>query len=625
MCGIAGFTLFRHPPPDPAALLARMGHIIAPRGPDGAGSRLAPPIALAHRRLAVRDLRGGAQPMASADLGQWLVFNGEIYNPDELPRPPGALAEGPSDTARLLEALVVDPLAVLPRLDGMFAFAFWNTRTRELLLARDRFGIKPLFYTLRDGELVFASDARAVRLHPRVSGDLDPASVAACFALGHVPAPASICRDVRKLPPGHFLLFGPEGRPRLAPFGALPAPDAESPPPAECAAIIRNRLRLAVRRQLRAEVPVGLLLSGGLDSSSLAVLAAQESSVPLHSFSLGFPESSFDESPHARFIADFCGFTHHHAVLTADQAAASLPDAVACLDEPLFDPSLLPTFALMRFVRPDAKVVLGGEGGDELFGGYPAFQAHRLAEGLARLPAPVWNAIARWARRRPASARYASFPALLSLFLQHRSLPPASRFLAWMGLPGPTVAPLLAPALRETLPPAPDDGFLDLQALPSSDAFERLRLAALRRYLQDHVLAKVDRASMAHGLEVRVPFLDARLADFALRQPMARHVDLFRTKRLLKDAMRGLVPDRIRHRRKAGFMFPLAAWLNGPLRPLLLDTCAPGRLARQGLFDPAHVRMLLDDHFARRADHGRRLWALLVFQLWLAQHESRTV
>jgi len=620
MCGIAGFTFFRHPPPDPDALLARMGEAVARRGPDGAGQITAPPVALAHRRLAILDPEGGAQPMATPNGVHRLVFNGEIYNPTELSRPPDSTPSARSDSAALLHALAADPLAVLPRLDGLFAFALWNHRTRELLLARDRFGIKPLYYAVRDGEIIFSSDARAVLLHPLVSRELDPASIAACFALNHVSAPATIYRDVRKLPPGHTLLFGPDGLRHLGPYWTIPAPDPKPPSAEECADRARDRLRLAVRRQLRAEVPVGLLLSGGLDSSSLAVLAAEESAAPLHSFSLGFEEASFDESPFARAIAHRCGLDHHHDILTGNQAAALLPEAVAALDEPLFDPSLLPTFALARFVRRTVKVVLGGEGGDELFGGYPAFQAHLLAERLARLPAPLWNAAAALAGRLPVSTRYANRSALLNLFLENRALPPAPRFLAWMGLPGPGIAPLLTPALREFLPALSTDAMTD-----PADPFELLRRTAIRRYLQDHVLAKVDRASMAHGLEVRVPFLDSALADFALGLPFRRHVDLFRTKRILKEATKGLVPDRIRNRRKAGFMFPLAAWLSGPLLPLLRDACADDRLARRGLFDSARVRMLLDDHLARRADHGRALWSLLVFQLWMSRHESGTI
>jgi len=597
-----------------------MGEAVARRGPDGAGQIVAAPVALAHRRLALLDPEGGIQPMATSDGGHRLVYNGEIFHPEELPASPDIR----SDTARLLQALAADPLGVLPRLDGQFAFALWNSRTCELLMARDRFGIKPLFYAIQDGEIVFASDARAVLLHPLVSRELDRASIAACFALNHVPAPASIYRDVRKLPPGHALVFGPNGLRHSGPYRSVPAPCPAPPPAAECAAIVRDRLRLAVRRQLRADVPAGLLLSGGLDSSSLAVLAAQESPVPLDSFSLGFEEATFDESSYARDIAQRCGFRHHHERLTGEEAAGLLAEAVGCLDEPLFDPSLLPTYALARRVRSTVKAVLGGDGGDELFGGYPAFQAHLLAERLAGLPGPLWKAAAAWGRRLPVSWGYADRAALFRLFLQNRERSSADRFLAWMGLPGFGTLPYLSPALRQSIPSL-KAGELSDPGMPTADDFELLRLAALRRYLQDHVLAKVDRASMAHGVEVRVPFLDNRLADFALSLPFRRHVELFRTKCILKDAMRGLVPDRIRRRRKAGFMFPLAAWLAGPLFPVLRDACAGDRLARGGLFDPVRVRMLFDEHIARRADHGRALWSLLVFQLWMSRYESGTV
>ncbi len=632
MCGIAGFTTFNTPVSDPADLVARMADHLAHRGPDGCGHLVAPPIALGHRRLSVIDPVGGAQPMASPDRRFQLVFNGELYNFIELRQAREARGERfatGSDTEVLLRELAEDPVAALPRLDGMFAFACWDAARRELLLARDRFGIKPLFYAIRNGELIFASEARTLLLHPHVSREIDRSAIGRYFAHGHVPAPGSIYRDVRKLEPGHYLIFGPQGLRRHSPFWELPAhdPGGSVPPLAESAGQVRDHLRLAVRRQLRSDVPVGVLLSGGIDSSALTALAARESAVPLHTFSLGFDESSFDESRHALAVARHCGTIHHHERLHARQAFDVLPQALAVLDEPLADPSLLPTFVLARLARRTVKVVLGGEGGDELFGGYPAFQAHRLMDRFLRLPAAIRRNLVRLADRWPASDRYATASSLLALFLKGRNeASPAGRFLLWMGAGGPGAGEsICSSALLEEL--RDDRPFADLESLapPGSNPDDLLQAVALKRYLEDNVLAKVDRASMAHGLEVRVPFLDPALADFALRLPTPCKLDLFRGKRVLKRAVRDLVPPAILRRRKAGFMFPLDAWLAGPFQPCFRDWCSEERLARQGLFNPARVHMLFRDHLARRRNHGRLLWSLLVFQHWMARHESGTV
>lgn len=567
--------------------------------------------------------------MSSPDGRGRLVFNGELYNDIDLRQAREARGERfttRSDAEVLLRELAADPLDALPRFDGMFALAWWNADRQELLLARDRFGIKPLVYAVCDGELVFASEIRPILFHPLVSRELDRAAIGHYFAYGHVPAPGTICRDVRKLEPGHFLVFGPQGIRRHAPFWELPARQsaAVGPAPAECAAEVRAHLRAAVRRQMRGDTPVGVLLSGGVDSSALAAIAAQESTPPLHTFSLGFKEASFDESGFADAMARRCGSVHHHATLDARQAADLLPQALDCLDEPLADPSLLPTFCLARFARQTVKAVLGGEGGDELFGGYPAFQARRFMTAFLRLPRALQIPFARFADRLPVSDRYANAASLLKLFFQgDGESSPAGQFLVWMGAGGSAAGEsVFSPAMREELRRAPP--FADLAALaPDAAPGEFLQSVALKRYLQDHVLAKVDRAGMAHGLEVRVPFLDSALADCALRIPLERNLGWLHGKRILKLAIRDLVPPAILRRRKAGFMFPLDAWLAGPLHDVTRDFCAEAPLVRQGLFDPDRVRMLLRDHFERRRNHGRLLWSLLVFQRWMSRHESR--
>lgn len=628
MCGIAGFTMLHRAVANAPELVARMADALAARGPDGRGIHAAGPVALGHRRLSIIDPAGGAQPMASPDGRLHLVCNGEIYNYVELRQQREARGDRfatHSDTEVLLHELAADSRGALPRLDGMFALACWDAERQELLLARDRFGVKPLYYAIRNGDLVFASEPRALLLHPLISREIDPQAVQQFFTHHHIPSPRSIYRDIRKLEPGHFLVFGPRGLHQHAAYVAPPLRDPAAPAPslADAARDVRQLLRQAVRRQLRSDVPVGVFLSGGIDSSSLTALAAQESPAPLHTFSIGFPEASFDESAHALAVARHCGTLHHHEILHSDQALALLPAALEALDEPFGDPSFLPTFFLSRLARQTVKVALGGEGGDELFGGYPAFQAHVLMEAFERLPPGIQAGLDRWIQALPVTRRYAGAGALLRLFLHGRGLPPEDRFLVWMGSNPPATADaLLSPELRETL--RGPDVFANnpTREPPDANAFDRLQATALHGYLEDGVLDKVDRASMAHGLEVRVPLLDPALADYVARLPPRYKMDLFQTKIVFKKALRGLLPPRILRRRKAGFMFPLDAWLSGNFLPLLRDLCAEDTLRRQGWLDPAQVRTLLDDHLEGRANHGRRLWSLLVFQHWLARHES---
>lgn len=626
MCGIAGFSQFHGPVADPARLITRMTDSLRHRGPDDSGVLATPRMVLGHRRLSIIDPPGGAQPMTVPGGRHHLVFNGEIYNYIELRRAREARGEPSrtrSDTEVLLRELTRNSVAALPRLNGIFAFAFWNENRQELLLARDRFGVKPLYYAIRQGEIMFASGPQALLYHPLVSREIHHPAIASFFSLGHIPAPASIYRDIRKLEPGHFLIFGPEGLRQHSAFWTLPARQpAPALSPEANAEQLREHLGNAVARQLRSDVPVGMLLSGGVDSSTLTALAARESPAPLHTFSIGFDESSFDESPFAAAVARRCGTRHHHEILRAPQAAVLFPEAIESLGEPLGDPSLLPAFFLAQLASRTVKVACGGEGSDELFAGYPAFPAHFWMKHVLRLPAGLRKSLAGLAARLPASERYADAASLLKRFFAGTALPPEDRFLVWMGAAGPARRiSVLAPGLRRELRDLHPFDHLGSLAPAGADDFDRLRAVALKRYLQGGVLTKVDRAGMAHGLEVRVPFLDHEVADFALNLPPDQTMNLFQSKRLLKHAVQDLLPRAVLRRRKAGFMFPLAAWLRRDLLPRFRDLCSETRLARQGLFDPGAIRRLLDEHLCRRRDHGRRLWNLMVFQQWISRHE----
>ena len=623
MCGIAGFTTHRHQPEKPEMALADMTNALSHRGPDAEGAYSDPAIRLGHRRLSILDLAGGAQPMSSAD-GRWhIVFNGEIYNYVELRRDleaRGVVFQTQSDTEVLLQAWAEDGADCLPRLNGMFAFAIWDAREKRLTLARDPLGIKPLYYANHRGELLFASELRSLLRYPGFKPGLDPASINKYLAFGYIPAPSTAYAGVRKLEPGQVVIWSPAGR-RTEYFWDLPIED--NPVGAgtfdESAEATRDLLREAVRYQLRSDVEVGILLSGGIDSSAVAALAAPLAGRKLHSFSIGFQEASYNELPFAEMVARKVGTEHHHQTLTPTDVAGALPQIYRGLDEPLGDASLVPTWFLSRLAASKVKTVLGGDGGDELFAGYPSFQAHLLMERLSFLPVGVRDAINHLIQRMPVSHNYKSIPFLLAQFLKGLGLPAEIRFLLWMGACGNAERrDLLAPEVRNEL--HRHNAFEDVTRLAYrsglSGGLERIFYLCTKLYLQECVLMKVDRASMAHSLEVRVPFLDIDLVTHAFSLRADYKLRGRQTKLILKEALKNDLPPAILQRKKAGFAMPVAAWLQQDLKSWAQDLTDPSLIQSTGVLDPAAVRRMTEEHLNRRADHRRSLWSVLAFLAW---------
>ena len=623
MCGIAGFTTHRHQPEKPEVALAGMTHALSHRGPDAEGAYSDPAIRLGHRRLSILDLAGGAQPMSSAD-GRWhIVFNGEIYNYVELRRDleaRGVVFQTQSDTEVLLQAWAEDGADCLPRLNGMFAFAIWDAREKRLTLARDPLGIKPLYYANHRGELLFASELRSLLRYPGFKPGLDPTSINKYLAFGYIPAPSTAYAGVRKLEPGQVVIWSPAGR-RTEYFWDLPIED--NPVGAgtfdESAEATRDLLREAVRYQLRSDVEVGILLSGGIDSSAVAALAAPLAGRKLHSFSIGFQEASYNELPFAEMVARKVGTEHHHQTLTPTDVAGALPQIYRGLDEPLGDASLVPTWFLSRLAASKVKTVLGGDGGDELFAGYPSFQAHLLMERLSFLPVGVRDAINHLIQRMPVSHNYKSIPFLLAQFLKGLGLPAEIRFLLWMGACGNAERrDLLAPEVRNEL--HRHNAFEDVTRLAYrsglSGGLERIFYLCTKLYLQECVLMKVDRASMAHSLEVRVPFLDIDLVTHAFSLRADYKLRGRQTKLILKEALKNDLPPAILQRKKAGFAMPVAAWLQQDLKSWAQDLTDPSLIQSTGVLDPAAVRRMTEEHLNRRADHRRSLWSVLAFLAW---------
>jgi asparagine synthase (glutamine-hydrolysing) len=609
MCGICGIASTRGAVD--RSRLEAMSASLEHRGPDSAGTFVDGGAGLAARRLAIIDLEHGDQPLANEDGTCTVVQNGEIYNYAELTHELARLGHRfgtHSDTEVLVHAYEQWGLEFPERLRGMFAVAIWDARERRLVLARDRFGIKPLYYRDTGAELAFASELDAL---PK--GELDPDAVEAFLAFNSVPAPLSIFREIRKLPPGHVLAWrdGVAELRRFARPGPLaPRLDADE---AELVEECRARLRDSVRAHLVSDVPVGVLLSGGVDSGTLAALAAEESSASVRTFSIGFAESSFDELAGARAVAQRYGTDHRELVLRPD-AARLLPALAAAFDEPFADSSALPTYLVSRLAAEDVKVALSGEGGDELFGGYYTYVADLLAErvgGLAAAARPLVELL-------PTSTRRASFDYKAKRFARAAHLPPLERHHGWKEIFTPEERTALTGRAH-----AWDPVSLLRARFAETDGHEllvRLQDVDLGTYLVDDLLVKTDRASMAWSLEARVPFLDSVVANFAFSLPRAQRVRGLDKKRLLRRAVAPLLPAEVVHGRKRGFSIPAAAWLRGELEPFAREILAAQTLRRQGVLEPAAVGRVLDEHVAGRADRSRQLWGLLAFTLWYEHH-----
>jgi asparagine synthase (glutamine-hydrolysing) len=619
MCGICGLAS-RGGPVDPDRLRA-MSATLVHRGPDSDGHLVDGPVGLAARRLSIIDLETGDQPIANENGTVHVVQNGEIYNYRELRaglEHAGHRFATRSDTEVLVHLYEEHGDGFAERLRGMFAVAIWDARKRRLVLARDPFGIKPLYYQDNADGLAFASELRAL---PR--GEIDLDALEAFLAFNSIPGPYSIFREVRKLPPGHLLVWE-EGETHVSRF-ARPAPvrasEVRREADDELAEELRARLRDSVRAHLVADVPVGVLLSGGVDSSVLAAVAAQESSEPVHTFSIGFEERTFDELDNARSVAQLYGTRHEELVLRPD-AALLLPALADAFDEPFADSSALPTFLVSELAARHVKVALSGEGGDELFGGYYTYAADLLALRVGRL-VPLARPLVE---RLPSSTRRASFDYKAKRFVRAADLPPLERHHAWKEI-------FSADARLELLGSDP----LSVSRLDPVDLLRtrfaetegaellaRLQDVDLGTYLVDDLLVKTDRASMAHSLEARVPYLDPLVAGLAQALPTRLKVSGLRKKRLLRKAAAPLLPRRIVYGRKRGFSIPAAAWLRGELEPFARDVLSAETLRRQAFFRPEPVTRLLDRHVAGSEDLSRQLWGLLGFTLWYQRHVERT-
>jgi asparagine synthase (glutamine-hydrolysing) len=639
MCGVTGI-LWRADRLDPAGAaeaVGRMTSSLSHRGPDG-GDVWADPdagVALGHRRLAVIDPSdAGRQPMASSDGRIVLTYNGEVYNfrglAEELRRG-GTVLRGGSDTEVLAELIARDGVeATVPRLNGIFAFAAWDREARTLWLARDHFGVKPLYWLSAPGLVAFASEPRAFRACPGWTPELDREAAAAFFRFGVVPAPMSILRGVRQLLPGSLLALRPGAEPEARRFwdpvsaARAAAADRLDLSDAEAEERLHALLSDAVAGQLVSDVPLGVLLSGGIDSSTVAALAQAASSRPVRSFSVGFDDGLYDEARHAAAVARRIGTDHAELRVDARAALDLVPRLAGIHDEPFADSSQIPTRLVSELARRHVTVALSGDGGDELFAGYNRYVFAPRAAALARLVPAALAGPARSAVRAVGARGWARVGAALPGGLRVHDLGGKLERLAGLAgaRDGDAVYRRLVshwpddgnPVLGAAPPPSPVDDPGAAAGFP--DLVERMQVLDATTYLPDDILTKVDRASMSVGLEARVPLLDVRVAEFAWRLPMRQRIRDGRTKWLLRRVLARHVPEAETDRPKMGFAAPIGEWMRGPLRDWCETLLDERRLRSAGILDPGPIRRRWSEHLAGAADHRHLLWDALMFESW---------
>ena len=630
MCGIYGY-LSPTGTIDPT-ILRRMGHPLKHRGPDDEGEVILDSsevsVGLGHKRLSIIDLSpAGKQPMANEDETIWITFNGEIYNFREIRKElegKGHKFRSHSDTEVIVHLYEELGTKCLERLNGMFAFALWDAKQKSLFLARDRTGKKPLHYCVHRGHFLFASEIKALLQHPLVSREIDLKSLNKYLAYEYVPAPNSSFKAIKKLEPGYCLLFR-GGAAVTSQYWDIPMEDYPISDRTEAQYIdeLKELLERAVTARLEAaDVPVGLFVSGGLDSGVVAAMA-RRAKENLQCFSIGFEEASFDESRYAQQVARSLGIKHHLKVFRAQEMLHMVERLPEILDEPLADPSILPLYLLSQFAAEHMKVVLSGDGGDELFAGYQTYQAHKLVTFYDALPGFIKEFVKALAFRLPVSHKYLSLDFKIKQFLKGVGVSSEVRFFLWRGaFSNVERHALLRPEVRRELQNenAYEEIYRYVRKSGLTKELERILYLSMKLYLQDNNLVTVDRASMANGLEVRSPLLDRDVVDFVCRLPMEYKLNGLKTKYILKKVAEELLPRNIVYRKKKGFGVPLAKWLTGELREFMLDYLSQERIERQGIFHYPCVSQLINEQLTMKKDNRELLWTLLVFQTWYERY-----
>ncbi len=626
MCGICGFvSLSGKLQQNSNYIIKKMNSSMTHRGPDEEGYYIDNMICLGSRRLSIIDLQTGKQPIDNEDNSLHIILNGEIYNFRELRqylKKHGHIFTTNTDTEVILHLYEEFGADCVQHLDGIFAFAIWNSQKGELFIARDRMGVKPLYYTLlNDGTLVFGSEMKVILSNPNVERDIDLISLNEYLSYEYVPTPRTIIKNVFRLEAGYFLKFNLYGLQKF-PYDQLSFQQAESRPPVDWrdyANGLHQAIRSAVQRELVSDVPVGVLLSGGIDSSAIAAMMVDLYPGNVESFTIGFENTSFDETPYSRQVANYLGTNHNEMILTSKRAIGLIEELPNIMDEPFADSSFIPTYLLSKFANEKVKVVLGGDGGDELFAGYPTLIAHQLIDVYERFT--PWSIRAKIAPflidRLAVSFENISFDFRVKRFLSGRNVPLISRHQRWLGSFLDEEKQFLfqdwiKPVLRDTY----YQSFFHIRECDAKKNINQVLYNDLKMYLEGDILYKVDRASMANSLEVRVPLLNREVVDYAMNLPANLKLNKFTSKYILKKAVRNILPSNIINRPKKGFNMPVAYWLNTDLRPLLMDMNSQTFIKEQGLFNQKYIDTLISEHFSRQKDNRKLLWTILMFQVW---------
>lgn len=626
MCGIAGILALRDSAPDSREIVAQMMATMTHRGPDGEGLIESGPCTLGFRRLAIVDLDAASPPFSNEDTSVWSICNGEIYNS---PRIRSRLEEKGHRFETRVDTEVIPHLyeesgeALVDELNGMFALAVWDQRRSKLLLARDRAGEKPLFYWHDDKELVFASELRALLAHPRVPCEVDPVALRRYLLHGFFPAPLTPLADINKIPAGGALV-AQAGKITHTKYWDLAdhlgADTVLSARPEQLADELDERISIAVRERRRSDVPVGVFLSGGLDSSTILAHYAEQQGPGVPVFSLGHEDQDFDEARFAEETAHHFDADFHQLILGEADLAEGLRIVGEKFDEPLADASIIPTHLLARFARQKVKVILSGEGADELFGGYPTYFGSRIADGYQKIPGPIRRAsVAALRKFTPHSMGNVGVDYLLERFLSAADCDRLERHHRWFGCLRPErISDVLSDQVSEQSLPNASFASARQQLAGKSlrDPLSELLYTDFTMYLAENLLTKVDRCTMLVSLEARAPFLDHDLAEFVAKLPSHQKVKGTRTKKILRNVAARRLPKSVLDRRKRGFNIPLSRWLLHGLGKQLEERFSPERVTSRGLLDPQAVGGLLNEHLTRSRDHRKPLFALLVLDLW---------
>ena len=628
MCGIAGIVDPALERADLAALVGKMTDSLIHRGPDESGRFVGDGVALGSRRLSIIDIAGGHQPVHDESNRIHVVFNGEIYNFVDLGnelRTRGHRFRTRSDTETIVHAYEEDADGFASALRGMFAIAAWDEQRQRLVLVRDRLGKKPLFYAHYDGRLLFGSEIKALLAADPRLGEANPGGVVPYLSLGFVGGEETMFRRIRKLPSAHQLIYE-NGVVNIRPYWSLDFP-GEQAPQDEGLVIeeLTELLEEAVRIRLMSEVPLGVFLSGGLDSSTIVALANKAGNRPLKTFTMGFDREGWDESVDAKKVADHCGTEHSVLTLRERDLASNLPETVAALvqafDEPFADSSALPTYYVSKLAREHVTVILSGDGGDELFAGYTLYRGIEFAERYRHLPAVVRSALPAFAgtaaRALPLGHRYGL--QRIAKILRDSSLPLEALYFSKISLSDRTrLEGILTPDFRASVdwPDSAHPSFLDGVFATAWPSLVRAGYADLRFRLVEDMLVKIDRMSMAHSLEVRSPFLDHRLVEFVFKLPMSLKLKGGRSKAILRDAMQPYLPPETLRKPKKGFSVPMRSWLRGELHEMATDYLGKDGRLPDDIFNRDGVAALLSEHRAGSADHSAIIWALLCYATW---------